>query len=209
MAVPISVSISRYFARREIERITCPSNFLSSCMSYGMMMCVQMDKKEEFDRIWKWTKTYMYMDKGENKEEEMMLCRGGGYSCYRRVEGNKDPLPSQDMKSSLSSCLAVLGSQSKLTTCPEGVPKRPLKILEKCPDCGGFSVLVAPASMNLSHNQPNSIHPIQCRTALKLQWSVSYHSLLSTERPTDLHTHLHLHFRLHLRSHLVFFLLIL
>lgn len=35
-------------------------------MSYGMMMCVQMDKKEEFDRIWKWAKTYMYMDTGEN-----------------------------------------------------------------------------------------------------------------------------------------------
>ena len=31
-------------------------------MSYGMMMCVQLDKKEEFDRIWKWSKTYMYMD---------------------------------------------------------------------------------------------------------------------------------------------------
>ncbi len=30
-------------------------------MSYGMMMCVQMDKQEEFDRIWKWSKTYMYM----------------------------------------------------------------------------------------------------------------------------------------------------
>ena len=27
--------------------------------SYGMMIAVQMDKKEEFDRIWKWTKTYM------------------------------------------------------------------------------------------------------------------------------------------------------
>ncbi|NLC20176.1 MAG: xylanase [Clostridiales bacterium] len=31
-------------------------------MSYGMMMCVQLDRKEEFDRIWKWTKTYMYHD---------------------------------------------------------------------------------------------------------------------------------------------------
>ena len=31
----------------------------SEGMSYGMMMCVQMDKKEEFDRIWKWSKTYM------------------------------------------------------------------------------------------------------------------------------------------------------
>ena len=36
-------------------------------MSYGMMMCVQLDKKEEFDRIWKWAKTYMYMDSGENE----------------------------------------------------------------------------------------------------------------------------------------------
>ncbi len=35
-------------------------------MSYGMMMCVQMDRKEEFDRIWKWAKTYMYMEEGEN-----------------------------------------------------------------------------------------------------------------------------------------------
>ena len=36
-------------------------------MSYGMMMCVQLDMKEEFDRIWKWAKTYMYMSEGENE----------------------------------------------------------------------------------------------------------------------------------------------
>ena len=36
-------------------------------MSYGMMMCVQLDMKEEFDRIWKWSKTYMYMDEGDNE----------------------------------------------------------------------------------------------------------------------------------------------
>ncbi len=35
-------------------------------MSYGMMMCVQLDKKEEFDRLWKWVKTYMWMEEGEN-----------------------------------------------------------------------------------------------------------------------------------------------
>jgi oligosaccharide reducing-end xylanase len=29
-------------------------------MSYGMMIAVQLNKKEEFDRTWKWTKTYMY-----------------------------------------------------------------------------------------------------------------------------------------------------
>ncbi|MCR5122087.1 MAG: xylanase [Ruminococcus sp.] len=36
-------------------------------MSYGMMMCVQLDMKEQFDRIWKWAKTYMYMDSGVHK----------------------------------------------------------------------------------------------------------------------------------------------
>ncbi|MCD8397749.1 MAG: glycosyl hydrolase family 8 [Lachnospiraceae bacterium] len=33
-------------------------------MSYGMMICVQLDKKEEFDRLWKWAKTYMWMEDG-------------------------------------------------------------------------------------------------------------------------------------------------
>ena len=28
-------------------------------MSYGMMIAVQLDKKEEFDRIWRWAKTFM------------------------------------------------------------------------------------------------------------------------------------------------------
>ena len=28
-------------------------------MSYAMMVCVQMDEKEKFDRIWTWTKKYM------------------------------------------------------------------------------------------------------------------------------------------------------
>ena len=36
-------------------------------MSYGMMICVQLDKKEEFDRIWKWACTYMWMDEGYNE----------------------------------------------------------------------------------------------------------------------------------------------
>ncbi len=36
-------------------------------MSYAMMMSVQLDKKEVFDRIWKWTKTYMWMEAGRNK----------------------------------------------------------------------------------------------------------------------------------------------
>ncbi len=47
-------------------------------MSYGMMMCVQMDKKEEFDRIWKWACTYMWMDEGENEGYFAWSCATDG-----------------------------------------------------------------------------------------------------------------------------------
>jgi endo-1,4-beta-D-glucanase Y len=36
-------------------------------MSYGMMIAVQLDKQEEFNRLWKWTKTYMYQVDGPYK----------------------------------------------------------------------------------------------------------------------------------------------
>ena len=50
-------------------------------MSYGMMMCVQTNHKEEFDRIWKWAKTYMFMDSGLNK----------GYFCWSNsTDGKKN-----------------------------------------------------------------------------------------------------------------------
>lgn len=39
----------------------------SEGMSYAMMVFVQLDMKVEFDRIWKWAKTYMYLEEGENK----------------------------------------------------------------------------------------------------------------------------------------------
>ncbi|MEE3471295.1 MAG: glycosyl hydrolase family 8 [Butyrivibrio hungatei] len=47
-------------------------------MSYGMMMCVQLDMKEEFDRIWKWSKTYMFMDEGENEGYFAWSCNVDG-----------------------------------------------------------------------------------------------------------------------------------
>lgn len=28
-------------------------------MSYGMIMCVRLDHKKEFDRLWNWVCTYM------------------------------------------------------------------------------------------------------------------------------------------------------
>lgn len=47
-------------------------------MSYGMMICVQMDKKEEFDRIWKWACTYMWMEDGENEGYFAWSCAPDG-----------------------------------------------------------------------------------------------------------------------------------
>lgn len=36
-------------------------------MSYGMMLCVQLDMKDEFDRIWKWSKDNMFLTEGYNE----------------------------------------------------------------------------------------------------------------------------------------------
>jgi len=33
-------------------------------MSYGMMIAVQLDKREEFDRLWTWAKRYMFQSSG-------------------------------------------------------------------------------------------------------------------------------------------------
>ncbi len=38
------------------------SDIRSEGMSYGMMIAVQLDKKEDFDAIWNWSRTYMYHD---------------------------------------------------------------------------------------------------------------------------------------------------
>ncbi|MBO9597609.1 MAG: xylanase [Cohnella sp.] len=34
--------------------------------SYAMMMAVQMDRKDIFDRVWRWTHKYMFMTEGDN-----------------------------------------------------------------------------------------------------------------------------------------------
>lgn len=47
-------------------------------MSYGMMITVQLDMKAQFDRIWKWVKTYMYMTEGYNEGYFAWSCRLDG-----------------------------------------------------------------------------------------------------------------------------------
>ena len=47
-------------------------------MSYGMMIAVQLDKKEEFDRIWKWAKTFMQHRTSPRKTYFAWHCRTDG-----------------------------------------------------------------------------------------------------------------------------------
>ena len=47
-------------------------------MSYGMMICVQLNMKEEFDRLWKWAKTYMWMEDGFNEGYFVWSCATDG-----------------------------------------------------------------------------------------------------------------------------------
>ncbi len=35
-------------------------------ISYGMMVCVQLDRQKEFNRLWKWAKEMMFLTEGEN-----------------------------------------------------------------------------------------------------------------------------------------------
>ncbi len=47
-------------------------------MSYGMMIAVQMGKKQEFDRLWKWAKTHMQHREGPHKTFFAWHCTPAG-----------------------------------------------------------------------------------------------------------------------------------
>jgi oligosaccharide reducing-end xylanase len=58
-----------YPVGRDMAYITDVANadVRSEGMSYGMMLAVQLDKKEEFDKLWKWAYTYMLQKDGPYK----------------------------------------------------------------------------------------------------------------------------------------------
>jgi oligosaccharide reducing-end xylanase len=47
-------------------------------MSYGMMIAVQLNKKEEFDRLWRWAKTHMQFADGPHKGYFAWHCKTDG-----------------------------------------------------------------------------------------------------------------------------------
>lgn len=50
----------------------------SEGMSYGLMIAVQLDHQEEFNRFWKWTKTHMYHAEGPRKGYFAWQCQFDG-----------------------------------------------------------------------------------------------------------------------------------
>lgn len=50
----------------------------SEGMSYGMMMAVQYDRQDVFDRIWNWAYTFMYMQEGIHKGYFAWSCQPDG-----------------------------------------------------------------------------------------------------------------------------------
>lgn len=47
-------------------------------MSYGMMMAVQMDRKDVFDRLWKWSVKHMFMTEGKHAGYFAWSCKTDG-----------------------------------------------------------------------------------------------------------------------------------
>ncbi len=59
----------------------------SEGMSYGMMIAVQMNMKNEFDRLWKWAKTYMQHQSGDRVGYFAWQCSTSG----NKIDNNPAP----------------------------------------------------------------------------------------------------------------------
>ena len=93
-------------------------------MSYGMMMCVQLDKKHEFDCIWNWAHEYMQHREGKYKYYFAWSCNTDG---TRRSEG---PAPDGEEYFALS----LLFASHRWGDGPEpyNYSRQALKILREC-----------------------------------------------------------------------------
>jgi oligosaccharide reducing-end xylanase len=80
-----------FYGKNDFERVYYPvgedmayimdignNDVRSEGMSYGLMIAVQLDKQEEFNRLWKWAKTYMFQDDGPYQGYFAWHCDSGG-----------------------------------------------------------------------------------------------------------------------------------
>lgn len=69
-------------------------------MSYGMMISVQLDKRDEFDRLWNWSKRHMAYDKDSAWD---------GYFCWQcKPDGTKIGVAMLPMENYITSHLCYL-----------------------------------------------------------------------------------------------------
>jgi len=68
----------------------------SEGMSYGMVIAVQLDKKAEFDRLWRWAKAYMQNQSGPYRGYFAWECRADG------TKLDQKPAPDGDQYLALS-----------------------------------------------------------------------------------------------------------
>ncbi len=80
-----------FYGDSSTQRIYCPvepdmayiynilnNDVRTEGMSYGMMISVQLNKKKEFDRLWKWSKTYMQQQNGPHRGFFAWHCKTNG-----------------------------------------------------------------------------------------------------------------------------------
>ena len=69
-----------YFTKKDMAYIVDTGNIdvRTEGMSYAMMMFVQLDMKDDFDRVWRWTKKHMYQTEGENRGYFAWSCETNG-----------------------------------------------------------------------------------------------------------------------------------
>lgn len=87
-------------------------------MSYAMMVCVQLNKKPEFDRLWKWVCRYMKMEEGPGYNYFAWSCGTDG---KRNADG---PAPDgEEFSPWLCSLPPTAGGTAKGFSITAGKPK--------------------------------------------------------------------------------------
>ncbi len=85
----------------------------SEGMSYGLMIAVQLDKRAEFDRLWRWAKTHMYHADGP---------RAGYFSWQCRFDGTQiDPGSASDGEEWMTMALLFAANRWGSAPLPGGI----------------------------------------------------------------------------------------
>jgi len=82
----------------------------SEGQSYGMMICVQLDKKQEFDKLWKWAKIYSQFGPG-NAREGLFSWQVDNNSSFTKIDDNSAPDGEEYYVTALFFADAFWGSQ--------------------------------------------------------------------------------------------------